>query len=349
MLDALFVLGLAAFCAMLLTWAFRTLPEEKWQIMACVPVVKEGEDNWRGLNLTYYGVFTAMAIVAAVSIILVLMAAIGVPAKISLVMVGLFVALCFPAAKLVARVVEKKAHTFTTGGASFVGVLASPVIVWIVDFLFGTEGIHVPALPAFAAISIAYGLGEGLGRLACISFGCCYGKPLSQCGPWIRWIFGGCSFVFSGKTKKIAYEGALDGIDVVPIQAVTAVLYIIVGLAGIFLYLKSYYSLAFILVLVATQSWRAYSETLRADYRGGGKISSYQIMALCAMPYALLLMMTFAPEPLQTADLKAGVAALWDPTVILFLELLGFGAFLYSGRSMVTASTMSFLILKDRI
>jgi hypothetical protein len=349
MYDEFFVFVLAMFFVIFLGWAFKTLPEEKWQIMASVPLTKEGQDDWKGLNLTYYGLFIAIATVASVSIILVLMAAIRIPAKVSLVMAGLFVAICFPAAKVIARVVEKKPHTLTIGGASFVGVVVAPAIVWAVDFIFGPTGHHVPILPALSSISIAYGLGEGLGRLACISFGCCYGKPLSQCGTWIRWIFGRYSFVFSGKTKKIAYEGALDGTEVVPIQAVTAVLYVIVSLTGIFLFLKSYYSVALILVIFVTQSWRAVSETLRADYRGAGRISAYQIMSLLAIPYAFLLVATLPSESLPTADVKAGMAALRDPTVILFLQALGWAGFLYAGRSMVTSSTISFHVLKDRI
>jgi hypothetical protein len=349
MYDEFFVFGLAIFFVMMLGWAFRTLPEEKWQIIASVPITKEGQDNWRGLNLTYYGLFIAIATVASAAVILILMAAIHIPARVSLVMAGLFVAICFPAAKVIARVVEKKPHTLTIGGASFVGVVVAPAIVWAVDFIFGPAGYRVPVLPALASVSIAYGLGEGLGRLACISFGCCYGKPLSQCGPWVRWIFGRHSFVFSGKTKKIAYEGALDGTEVVPIQAVTAVLHVIVSLAGIFLFLKSHYSVAIILVIFVTQAWRALSETLRADYRGVGRISAYQIMSLLAIPYAFLFVATLPPESLPTANLKSGVAALWDPTVILFLQALGWAGFLYAGRSMVTSSTISFHVLKDRI
>ena len=40
-----------------------------------------------------------------------------------------------------------------------------------------------------AALAIGYILGEGLGRLACLSFGCCYGKPLDQCGKVVSILF----------------------------------------------------------------------------------------------------------------------------------------------------------------
>jgi Prolipoprotein diacylglyceryl transferase len=347
--DVFFVLGLAIFFMLLFGWAFRTLPNEKWQIMASVPIFKEEEDLWRGLNLTYYGLFTAIATVASAVVILVLMAAVRVEAKVSLAIAGLILAVCFPAAKVIARVVEKKPHTLTIGGAFFVGIIVTPAIVWFVDGIFGSTGHRVPILPALASIAIAYGLGEGLGRLACISFGCCYGKPLAQCGPRLRWIFGRHFFIFSGKTKKIAYEGALDGAEVVPIQAVTAVFHVIVSLVGIFLFLKSYYSIALIVVILVTQSWRALSETLRADYRGTAKISAYQIMSLLAIPYAIFVVAVLPSQSHPTANLAAGAAALWDPAVIMFLEALGLIGFLYSGRSMVTSSKISFHVLKDKI
>jgi|SRR5271157_1024642 len=349
MCDEFFVLALAILFALLLRWAFKTLPAEKWQIMASIPVAKEGTDKWKGLNLTYYGLFSASATVTAVLVMFVLLAAIQVPLNAIFVLVALVFALCFPAAKVVARIVEKKPHTLTIAGASFLGIIAAPFAVWLADFVCGPAASHVVVLPALAAISIAYGLGEGLGRLACISFGCCYGKPLSQCGPWTQRVFNRYPLVFSGKTKKIAYEGELEGANVVPIQAVTSVLYIAVSLAAVLLYLKSHYCAALILVIVVTQAWRALSETLRADHRGGGSITAYQIMALLAIAYVFLLLAMLGPEPLPTADLKAGMASLWNPAVLILVQLTGLVSFLYTGRSMVTESSMSFHVVKDRI
>jgi hypothetical protein len=349
MTDELFVLTLAACFGALLGWAFKTLPEERWQILASVPVSKDGQDNWTGVNLTYYGVFIALATVIAVSVVFVLLAAISVPAKTTFIMVGLLFCLCFPAAKMIARVVENKPQTLTIGGASFLGFLASPGIVWALGTDSGLGGSHVPALPALASMVIAYALGEGLGRLACISFGCCYGKPLAQCHPWLRRVIGRHAFVFSGKVKKIAYERGLDGKGVVPIQAITSVLYVTVALAGVLLYLKSCYSAAFIVTLTVTQSWRAVSEFLRADYRGNGKLSAYQIMAMMAIAYGFLVLAVFSGESLPAANLKAGVVSLWDPAVLIFLQFIGLATFFFTGRSMVTASSMSFHVVRERI
>ena len=87
----------------------------------------------------------------------------------------------------------------------------------------------------------------------------------------------------------------------IPIQGLTAVLYVLTGLVGTFLYLNSMYAITFILTMVVTQIWRAYSETLRADYRGKGKISAYQIMAMLTTVYALVVGIFFSEVPTTNA------------------------------------------------
>jgi prolipoprotein diacylglyceryltransferase len=204
-----------------------------------------------------------------------------------------------------------------------------------------------------AAPAIAYALGEGIGRLACISFGCCYGKPVSECSEWVQNLLGSWSFVFSGKMNKIAYESGFDGIPVVPIQAMTAVVNSFVGLLGMLLFLNSYYSAALILSFVATQLWRVWSETLRADYRGEGQISVYQIMAIIGILFVIGLAWILPGQselqPLPPPDLAAGLASLWSPEVILFLQAVGAATFLFYGRSTVTGSTVSFHVFRQRI
>jgi hypothetical protein len=64
------------------------------------------------------------------------------------------------------------------------------VAPWIIKLLNATQaeafGGDIPLEPALAAMPVAYAYGEGLGRLACISFGCCYGKSLDQLSPRMR-------------------------------------------------------------------------------------------------------------------------------------------------------------------
>src|SRR5262249_5174021 len=158
--------------------------------------------------------------------------------------------------------VEGKQHTLTVAGAVFVGLVMAPLVLTLMSPTW-----NVPVVAGMASMTVAYVFGEGLGRLACISFGCCYGKPLYEIdGAAYDW-FERFHFAFYGATKKISYASNLEGVAVVPIQALTAVLYVILGLAGTLLFLTSHFNAAFLLALAGSQIWRLYSETLRADYR----------------------------------------------------------------------------------
>jgi hypothetical protein len=208
---------------------------------------------------------------------------------------------------------------------------------------------HSPIMSAYAAIAIAYAFGEGLGRMACISFGCCYGKPLSDSSGLLKRLFAGRGFVFFGSTKKIAYAGGLEATEVIPIQAVTAVFYTVCGLIAAGMYLSSHHTGAFLLATIATQGWRSISETLRADYRGEGNVSAYQIMGAIGVVYAIAAAHFLAHEPTGLPDLSAGLKSIWNPSLILFLQFIWMTIFLYTGRSTVTGATLSFHVHQDRI
>ena len=199
-----------------------------------------------------------------------------------------------------------------------------------------------------AAAMIGYALGEGLGRLACISFGCCYGKPMEQMPKLVQRYFAWVAFRFSGGTKKIAYIHHLEDKKIFAIQAVTAVIYASSALAGTLLYLHGRFAPAFILCLTITQSWRFCSEFFRSDFRGHRKITAYQIMSLLTIPYGALILWFF-PSPQNVPNLKAGLDILWNPAAILFLQLLWLAGFLATGRSHVTGSALSFHVHQDRI
>ncbi len=348
--NALFVFALGLGFGLLLVWSFKTLPGEKWQIFASVPVAKEGPDRWRGVNLTYYGLLNALAYAAAAALMLVLLGSISVPALGIFMVAAAILACCVPASTLVARLVEKKPCTFTVGGASFVGVVIAP---WVIEFINGTLGrvmdLHIPVIPALAALSISYALGEGTGRLACISFGCCYGKPLSKSHPVIRKLFENRSFTFFGKTKKIAYASGMDGEKVIPVQAITSMLYIGAGVVGVSLFLQSKFQAAFALSVLITQVWRVLSEMLRADYRGEGRVSAYQVMGVAAAVYAMSLPLVLPSVPLPPPDLMAGLRLIWNPLPLLLIQALAFLVFMRTGRSMVTGSFLSFHVIRERI
>ena len=334
------VAGLGALLAVVFAWGFRVLPEERWQILAALPQRKETPDEWRGVNLTYYGLFLASACTLATGLLLALLAAVNMALPTALALIAACLAVYLPAAKLVARLVERQRHTFTVAGAFFVGCLATPPMVtafnWLVD-------AQIPLFPTLAAIAVSYALGESAGRLACVSFGCCYGKPLEQCPPLLRRIFAPVACVFHGPTKKAAYESRLEGVRLVPIQAVTAVWFALCALVGLELFLTESFRSALLVTVIATQGWRWTSEFLRADFRGQGKFSAYQGMSLLAIGFAAALAACASPAAV-TVDLGRAPAQLWNPPAILFLETLWAVVFLYFGRSRVTAARISFSV-----
>jgi hypothetical protein len=345
-----FVISLGLFFAGLALWAFKRLPDENWQILASIPIEKNSGDLWHGLNLTYYGLLTANALVLAVAILIILLGALQVPATLTLAVITVVLLVCLPAAKWVARLIEGKRHTFTVAGAFFVGIFVAPAILQIFNLAAARTGAtRIPVIPALAAIMAAYAFGEGLGRLACISFGCCYGKSLPEVHPILRRIFENWHFVFSGKMKKISYASGMDGKQVVPVQAITAVLYIAVGLVSTLLFLRGHYALGLLVATAVTQGWRALSEALRADYRGQGKISAYQVMGVVAIFCAASWAYAHGSERAGVPDLYAGLEAVWHPAVLLSLQALWAVVFMFFGKSMVTGAEISFHLYHDRI
>ena len=331
-------------------WGFTVLPGEGWQVVASVPSTRNEQGQWQGINFTWYGLLSANAYLVAVTVLLVLMGAVGVPPLGTAVLAAAMLCCCVPASRIVARIVEKKSDTFTVGGAVFVGILITPFVITLVNRLVGERlGFHIPIMSAYAAIAIAYAFGEGLGRMACISFGCCYGKPLTTSSRLLKRLFTGRGFVFFGNTKKIAYAGGLEATEVIPIQAITAVLYSVCGLIATVLFLNSHHTGAFLLATITTQGWRSFSETLRADYRGDGNISAYQIMGIVGVIYAMAAAYLLAPESGNLPDLAAGLKSLWSPALILFLQSIWMLIFYYTGRSTVTGATLSFHVHHDRI
>lgn len=333
-----------------LYWGISRLSGERWQIVAAVPLRKRNDGGWNGVNLTWYGLLTANAYIVAVAALFMLMGAVRVPFAGTAAMAAAMLFLCVPASRLVARVVEKKAHTFTVGGAVFVGILIAPWIVLFVNQTLGAElDFRISPAAALAAFAIAYAFGEGLGRLACISFGCCYGKSPADVVPWLRKIFAGRCIAFHGKTRKIAYAGNMEGEPVLPVQALTAIIYVCCGVGAGLLFLHAHFAGAFIVTMAVTQGWRVLSETLRADYRGSGKISAYQVMGIAGIIYGSVAIFLAPATHLPQPDISSGVTALWHPAAIILLQALWLGIFLYTGRSTVTGAIVTFHVHRERI
>ena len=348
--QLLFILGLGLVIATILYWSFRYLPGERWQILATVPVFKGENGQWRGVNLTWYGLLNANASTLGVAIMFVLMASLGVPTLATAAVAIGVLGVCMPAARIVATIIEKKKHTFTVGGAFFVGLFIAPLVVMSINALWGREaGFTIPVVAALAAISICYTVGEGIGRLACISFGCCYGKRLSDCSPTVQRIFKRWNFTFHGPIKKASYEGLAEGQPLVPIQGVTAILLSIAGLVGVWLFLQGWHAASLIFAVTVTQVWRLLSEFLRADFRGFGRISPYQKMAIIAVPYAWIVSFLLPEQQMPASDISAGFASLWDPFPILFMQGIWLAIFAFMGRSEVTTAVVSLQVCKERI
>src|ERR671914_1681186 len=79
-----FVLLLGVLLASVVVWACKRLPEERWQFLASVPIMKDANGRWLGLNFTYYGLLTANALVFAVALLIVLFGSLRVPVIVTL-------------------------------------------------------------------------------------------------------------------------------------------------------------------------------------------------------------------------------------------------------------------------
>lgn len=349
MIDIVFVAGLAAVMSAALAWGVRTLPSERWQMIAAVPLTKNGSGEWRGLNLTYYGFFSATASVFGVALVVILATSVNIPLAALAAVIVIMLGICVPASRLIAWVVEGKRNTFTIAGAAFLGSLMLPPGLVAARWMLGKSmGWNIAVVPLLAAAAIAYAFSEAVGRMACLSFGCCYGKPVREVGPRLSKFFGHFPAIFHGETKKVAYASGLAEEPLVPVQAITAVLFTASGLIGLVLFLAGYFRLAAIIPALATWGWRALSELLRADYRGDSRISAYQVMAIIAMVYlsiVLLLLPAGGPPP----NLAAGLAVVTSAGVIVALEVLWVALFLYYGRSRVTGSVLSFHVVAEHV
>lgn len=319
-------------------------------MMAAIPLYKEDRDGrgqWRGLNLTYYGFLLAGATVIAVLFGLILLTSASAYLPGVLAVFVLIFTVSLPASKILARIVEKKRHTFTVGGAFFSGLLFAPWAILIVNLALRI--VHAPelhVLVVLAALAISYTLGEGLGRLACLSFGCCYGKPLKDCHWLTRKIFANFAFVFTGATKKAVYDGGLEGEKLLPIQALTSLFYTATALFSAHLFLHGQYGAAFLLSLIVSQLWRFFSEILRADFRGLGRISVYQKMSLLAVPYAGILLFFIPTTELPLPSIILGLRTVFQPVSLIGLQLLWLTIFLIFGLSTATTSTISFHVVQ---
>lgn len=328
---------------------FQILPKEKSQFLAVIPLKKITDDTWQGLNLTQYGFFTASAGLISCATFLLLAGSVSVSPTACLLLILAVLAVCLPAAKIIATVVEKNPHGFTVGGASFTGILLAPLFLWVADNVNQRiNGEGLPTLAILAAISISYVIGEGIGRLACLSFGCCYGRPLSQSPRWLQSSCRHWPHSYQGKTKKISFAGKMEDINVVPVQAATCVIYTTLALACASLFFHNQFDTALLVSLLGSQAWRLWSETLRADYRGNNKhLSAYQIMTLVASLYTIVAVSLMPSGIAVSASAELGLSTLWQTEVVIALQAIALAMFIFAGTSTITTAQISFSLAPD--
>lgn len=349
MINEWFVSGLAVVMLALLGWGVRTLPSERWQMIAAIPLTKSGNGEWQGLNLTYYGFFSATASVFGVALAIVLLSSVGTPLMAAVGVVAAMLMICVPASKVLAWVIEGKRNTFTIAGAAFLASLILPPGLLLAQRVLGAWlDMRIEVMPILAAAAIAYALSEAIGRMACLSFGCCYGKPLREAGPRLAWLFARFPLVFHGNTKKVSYAAGLAEEPLIPVQTITAAVFVAAGLIGLGLFLAGHFRMAAIVPALATWGWRALSELLRADHRGHSRISAYQVMAVIAMAY-LTVMLTLLPGDGVMPNLALGLSQVTSAGMIVMLQVLWVGLFLFYGRSRVTASVLSFHVVTEKV
>ena len=98
----LFLLGCTLIFGLAYRFLFRHLPEERWQFVASLPLRKNHDGSWQGLNLTFYGLFTGISGGLGVATFILLTASAGVALGTALLLTLGVLAICLPAAKIIA-------------------------------------------------------------------------------------------------------------------------------------------------------------------------------------------------------------------------------------------------------
>ncbi|MBZ4643116.1 MAG: hypothetical protein PWQ25_1193 [Deferribacteres bacterium] len=337
------------FTGILLYFGIKNFPGEKYQFLAIIPFKKSRTGEWYGINITYYGLLNAISYSFSTALFLTLTMSYNISFKTVLFSVLIILSICMPASKLMARLVENKKNTFTVSGASFVGSITAPFVVLITSYLI-TKNIDIALNESFVVLSslaISYITGEGIGRLACLSFGCCYGKKVSDFKGPIKKIFEKFYTVFEGKTKKISYESGCENVKTIPVQSVASILFNLTGILAIIFYSQGYIKTAFLTSVIVINLFRFLSEFLRNDFRGNKKVSTYQYFSIINIIYSIIISLLFNTSNSADFNILNGIN---EASKLKYLLIAIFViSFLYTGVSKVTYSTIKFKVMKSNI
>ncbi|MGC8769285.1 prolipoprotein diacylglyceryl transferase family protein [Calditerrivibrio sp.] len=325
----------------------RYLPKERYQFIFTIPYKKLEDGRWLGKNITYYGFFNALGYTAGTLVTTALLLSFGLSfLQIFLMILFVFI-ICIPSSKLLAYIIEKSPHGFTVGGAVFVGVLVLPVAIYLSLKLtnFSIEFKNL-IIPVYAVISVGYLMGEGIGRLGCLSFGCCYGKEITKVkSNFLRSFFESFYTVFHGECKKISYASGGCGVRTVPVQAIAILLYITTSFVSILMILKGFIISSLITSTLISQLYRFYSEFLRSDYRGVGKISSYQKMAILNIIIIFIYCYIFNGDVIYP-EIQKALLEILSLKFLIFAFFIFLMTFLYTGLSTATYSVIEFKVVE---
>jgi hypothetical protein len=339
------LIALAGFA--LFRWGFRNLTGEEWQIAFAIPARISGSERqiWPAINFTFYGVFSSIAYGLSTLAFVFLIGASGQPLGPTAVFAGILLAVGVPASKWVARWVEGiPGHTI--GGAVFAVVVCSIPAMAITQWL--TRELAWPQFDAavvVAAACLAYVLGEAVGRLACLSFGCCYGRPIAQSTSLQKALYSRLTETYRGRFKKIAYAGGLTDRPVIAVQSIACAVLFAMFLLSLWLFWKGMLAASIVVSFGLSQLWRAYSEQLRADFRGREGFTLYQGMAIVAALLSIVLAWMYASGVVApTPSAYLGWKAVAQLEVILVCQALALLILFYMGRSSVTSSRLELLL-----
>lgn len=330
----------------ILSILIRYLPKERYQFIFTIPYKKLEDGRWMGRNITYYSFFNALGYTAGTVITTVFLLSYGLNFIQIFLMILLVFIICIPSSKLLAYFIEKSPHGFTVGGAVFVGVLVLPVAIYL-SLKLTNSSIEFKniLLPVYAVISIGYLVGEGIGRLGCLSFGCCYGKAITEVkSNLLKKVFERFYTVFYGECKKISYASGGCGVKTVPVQPIAILLYITTSFISILMILNGFIVTAILTTTLVSQLYRFYSEFFRSDYRGEGKISSYQKMALLNILIISAYCYIFHDNT-NTFDIQKGLPEFLSLQFFILVGTVFIVTFLYTGLSTATYSVIEFKVV----
>lgn len=345
MVELFFIMLLSAILGILSILGIRFFAGERFQFLFAIPYKKLSNGSWLSLNLTFYGLFNAIAYSLGSFVGVLLLLSVGLTKLQVLIILITILTICIPSSKLLAKIIEKTKSGFTVGGAVFVGVIVSPFAIMLAGYITNDPNLLRFINPIIASLSIAYLIGEGVGRLGCISFGCCYGKKVDEVNSiFLRKFFKKFNTVYAGRCKKASYASGLCNVETVPVQAMANILYSITAIVAITLFIKGLFLISAIISIVISQLYRFFSEFLRADYRGKGEISAYQKMSLLNILISLIYLYVGYGSILTEVSLNVALNTMSDLKMIGIFVGIFFLTLIYTGVSSATYSIINFRI-----